>query len=246
MRASGRMLALSIAFLGAFAAPAAAQVQLPAKPQTDVAGLRGAEGRAAALAAERAVGHAALAALRRARLYALLGADRGDDLALAARRHAQPRRARRASAARTRRRSRASWWRRGAGELREPQRLALLERRALRTLTQGHLAQHIFFHSLHQNAIPDNAPAIFGVASREEFQALRRSELSPAADLPPQRPARARTRSAARRRRCAAMAARGVARPGDARPRRRERLLAASCARSRAGCSRRATTARRR
>ncbi len=65
------------------------------------------------------------------------------------------------------------------GRLREPHRLAMLQRRALRTLTQGHLAQHIFFHSLHQNAIPDHAPAIFGVTSREEFQALRRAELSP-------------------------------------------------------------------
>ena len=65
------------------------------------------------------------------------------------------------------------------GRLREPARLELLERRALRTLTQGHLAQHVFFHSLHQNAIPDNAPEIFGVASREQFQELRRSELSP-------------------------------------------------------------------
>jgi Tol biopolymer transport system component len=60
-----------------------------------------------------------------------------------------------------------------------PGRLAQLERRALRTLTQGHLAQHVFFHSLHQNAVPDNAPAIFGTASREQFQLLRRSELSP-------------------------------------------------------------------
>jgi Tol biopolymer transport system component len=65
------------------------------------------------------------------------------------------------------------------GKLTEPSRLALLQSRALRVLTQGHLSQHIFFHSLHQNAIPDNAPAIFGVASREEFQTLRRSELSP-------------------------------------------------------------------
>jgi Tol biopolymer transport system component len=67
-------------------------------------------------------------------------------------------------------------WRR---TLKDPSRLALLERRALRTLTQGHLAQHVFFHSLHQNAVPDNAPAIFGTASREQFQLLRRSELSP-------------------------------------------------------------------
>ena len=65
------------------------------------------------------------------------------------------------------------------GRLREPGRLKLLEQRALRTLTQGHLAQHVFFHSLHQNAVPDNAPAIFGTASREQFQHLRRSELSP-------------------------------------------------------------------
>ena len=65
------------------------------------------------------------------------------------------------------------------GKLADPSRLALLERRALRTLTQGHLAQHVFFHSLHQNAVPDNARAIFGTASREHFQLLRRSELSP-------------------------------------------------------------------
>jgi Tol biopolymer transport system component len=65
------------------------------------------------------------------------------------------------------------------GKLAEPGRLALLQSRALRVLTQGHLSQHILFHSLHQNAIPDNAPAIFGVASRDEFQTLRRSELSP-------------------------------------------------------------------
>ncbi len=64
------------------------------------------------------------------------------------------------------------------GKLREPGRMALLERRALLTLTQGHLAQHIFFHSLHQNAIPDNAPEIFGT-STTRFRDLRRSELSP-------------------------------------------------------------------
>src|SRR3954464_12204651 len=64
------------------------------------------------------------------------------------------------------------------GHLREPGRLALLQRRALRTLTQGHLSQHIFFHSLHQNAIPDAAPEIFGT-STARFRDLRRSELSP-------------------------------------------------------------------
>ena len=62
--------------------------------------------------------------------------------------------------------------------MREPERLALLESRALRTLTQGHLSQHMFFHSLHQDAIPDAAPAIFGT-STTRFRYLRRSELSP-------------------------------------------------------------------
>jgi Tol biopolymer transport system component len=57
-------------------------------------------------------------------------------------------------------------------------RLRLLAARALRTLTQGHLAQHLFFHSLHQFAIPSEAPDIFGVTDAE-FRALRRSELSP-------------------------------------------------------------------
>src|SRR4051794_39002901 len=64
------------------------------------------------------------------------------------------------------------------GHLRDPRRLAVLQSRALRTLTQGHLSQHIFFHSLHQNAIPDNAAAIFGT-STTRFRDLRRSELSP-------------------------------------------------------------------
>ena len=62
--------------------------------------------------------------------------------------------------------------------LREPGRLALLESRALRTLTQGHLSQHMFFHSLHQDAIPDAAPEIFGT-STTQFRYLRRAELSP-------------------------------------------------------------------
>jgi Tol biopolymer transport system component len=64
------------------------------------------------------------------------------------------------------------------GKLREPARLRLLETRALRTLTQGHLSQHLFFHSLHQDAIPDAAAEIFGT-STSRFRFLRRSELSP-------------------------------------------------------------------
>src|SRR4051812_23215134 len=61
-----------------------------------------------------------------------------------------------------------------------PARAALLEGRALRTITQGHLAQHLFFHSLHQFAIASEAPAIFGI-SDIRFRALRRAELSPLA-----------------------------------------------------------------
>ena len=56
--------------------------------------------------------------------------------------------------------------------------LAVLRDRALRTITQGHLSQHLFFHSLHQFAIPSAAPDIFGVTDAE-FRALRRGEQSP-------------------------------------------------------------------
>jgi Tol biopolymer transport system component len=59
-------------------------------------------------------------------------------------------------------------------------RRAELERRAVRTITQGHLAQHLFFHSLHQFAIPSAAPDLFGVTDAQ-FRALRRQELSPLA-----------------------------------------------------------------
>jgi Tol biopolymer transport system component len=57
-------------------------------------------------------------------------------------------------------------------------RLRLLRSRALRTLTQGHMAQHMFFHSLHQFAVPGRARQIFGL-SRDGYLALRRAELSP-------------------------------------------------------------------
>ena len=55
---------------------------------------------------------------------------------------------------------------------------ATLRSRALRTITQGHLSQHLLFHSLHQFSIPSEAPAIFGVTDAE-FRALRRGEQSP-------------------------------------------------------------------
>src|SRR3954468_10209169 len=61
-----------------------------------------------------------------------------------------------------------------------PARLGVLRRRALRTVTQGHLAQHLFFHSLHQFGIASEAPEIFGVTD-VEFRRLRRAELSPLA-----------------------------------------------------------------
>src|SRR5689334_1768015 len=57
-------------------------------------------------------------------------------------------------------------------------RLATLRERAERVLTQGHLAQHVLFHSLHQFAIPSAAGGVFGVPD-VEFRALRRTELSP-------------------------------------------------------------------
>ena len=81
-------------------------------------------------------------------------------------------------------------WKAGAGALAtaliaprrarvSPARYRQLRSRARRTLTQGHLAQHIFFHSLHQGVIPDRAAQIFGVESTNALQRLRRAELSP-------------------------------------------------------------------
>lgn len=61
-----------------------------------------------------------------------------------------------------------------------PARAVVLRERALLTITQGHLAQHVFFHSLHQFAIPSAAPDIFGVTDAR-FRELRRQELSPLA-----------------------------------------------------------------
>ncbi|MDX6715329.1 MAG: hypothetical protein QOH30_1887 [Baekduia sp.] len=57
--------------------------------------------------------------------------------------------------------------------------LRVLADHTRRTLTQGHLGQHILFHDLHQTAIADHATRIFGVKTQREFLLLRRSELSP-------------------------------------------------------------------
>jgi Tol biopolymer transport system component len=164
-----RRLAGTLGLILAAAAPAAAQAPLPAPPQ--VASLDSEAPPGAPphwLPGEKWVMQHWLP-YDEARLYELLGVDRGDvwrwlrddtrtlaDLA------------------------RENGWDPAdlARELVAPFNPALAGR-ALRTLTQGHLSQHIYFHSLHQNAIPDNARKVFGVASREQFQAARRAELSP-------------------------------------------------------------------
>ena len=58
-------------------------------------------------------------------------------------------------------------------------KLRELADRAERTLTQGHLGQHILFHALHQRAVPERATEIFGTRDQDEFLRLRRAELSP-------------------------------------------------------------------
>jgi Tol biopolymer transport system component len=60
-----------------------------------------------------------------------------------------------------------------------PATLRELVDRAERTLTQGHLGQHILFHALHQRAVPERATEIFGTRDQDEFLRLRRAELSP-------------------------------------------------------------------
>src|SRR4051794_3200748 len=142
-----------------------------------------------------------------ARLYTLLGVDRGDvwrwlrddtrNLAGLAALHGWD--------AHDLARELVAPWR---GRLHEPGRLALLESRALRTLTQGHLSQHMFFHSLHQDAIPNAAPEIFGT-STTRFRYLRRSELSPLMICRLNGKSRAHAQEAAEQT-LRAMAARGV------------------------------------
>ena len=172
-----RAAALLAIVLGLAAAPAAAQVQAPAKPQTTSLDPDAPPGAPPHwLPAESWVMQHWIPYDER-RLYRLLGVDRGaiwhwlrDDTRpladLARQRGWEPEALARAL---------VEPWR----EEVDPKRLAELEERALRTLTQGHLAQHLFFHSLHQEALPSHSPAIFGVASRVEWSRLRRSEMSP-------------------------------------------------------------------
>ena len=57
-------------------------------------------------------------------------------------------------------------------------RLALLRWRTERMLTQGHLAQHVLYHTMHGPAVPAHAPELFGI-SRDAFIAARQAGLSP-------------------------------------------------------------------
>ena len=56
---------------------------------------------------------------------------------------------------------------------------SILRARAERLLTQGHLAQHVFFHWFHSPAIRENAREIFGMQPWDYFRA-RRAGFSPA------------------------------------------------------------------
>ncbi len=60
-----------------------------------------------------------------------------------------------------------------------PATLRELRARTLRVLVQGHLSQHLIFHSLHQEAGPAAAARLFGVRDSATFRRLRRLDLSP-------------------------------------------------------------------
>ena len=85
-----------------------------------------------------------------------------------------------------------------------PAMRAVLERRALETLTQGHLSNHMIFHVFHTPAIADHARTIFGLRPAT-FRHLRDSGLSPTAIA--QRGGR--TRAGAQARLAALLKARG-------------------------------------
>jgi hypothetical protein len=61
-----------------------------------------------------------------------------------------------------------------------PARRRVLRARALDTLTQPHLARHVFFHIFHTPAVADGARGVFGV-SPAGFRRLRNEGLSPIA-----------------------------------------------------------------
>jgi len=57
-------------------------------------------------------------------------------------------------------------------------RLAALRWRAERMLTQGHLAQHVLYHTFHGPAVPAHSQQLFGI-TRDAFIAARQQGLSP-------------------------------------------------------------------
>jgi len=57
-------------------------------------------------------------------------------------------------------------------------RRRMLERRALDTLTQAHLARHVLFHIYHSPAVATSAKRLFGV-SKARYKRLRDTGLSP-------------------------------------------------------------------
>ncbi|HEV7804268.1 MAG TPA: hypothetical protein VGO80_00495 [Solirubrobacteraceae bacterium] len=59
-------------------------------------------------------------------------------------------------------------------------RLANLRWRAERMLTQGHLAQHVLFHTFHGPAVPAHAIELFGI-TRDGFLAARQAAATPTA-----------------------------------------------------------------
>lgn len=112
------------------------------------------------------------------RLYAALGMSRGDvfrwvrvdavhDIAqLAARRHMTVEQL-----------ARKVVGPRRPGRSARTQRIVLDHTR--RVIRQGHLAQHLLFHALHQTAVPNRAREIFGTDSNATYLSLRRQEISP-------------------------------------------------------------------
>jgi hypothetical protein len=85
-----------------------------------------------------------------------------------------------------------------------PSMRRVLERRALDTLTQAHMANHVIFHVFHTPAIADNARTIFGIRPAT-FRHLRDSGLSPTAIAKRS----GRTRAGAQARLAALLKARG-------------------------------------
>jgi hypothetical protein len=119
-----------------------------------------------------------------------------------------------------------------------------LRARTLRVLVQGHLSQHLIFHSLHQEAGPQAAASLFGVRDTATFQRLRRLDLSPLRIGRTHGRTREQMQDGLERELRTAAGA-GV-KGGDTSARQARSCGSASCARFRAGSARTTTTVRRR